>query len=489
MIAGKPDTDDDDHRSRPAPLVRPKSWPREHDAWRWNQRVSERYVNALLRIRSGTALPPSLRARILAMGLPEDIVKSTLQEIHQSSRWSLEWIETAQRFLGDYRRQVSASQRRDAAQARMLAGMCYHIAQLLPGPDQRTLDHCRGAASTLAGQALAELVPHARKLDIPWRNHQLPSILIPGPDRPEPSGLVVVFNGASTIKEELLRWLTPLARTGMALLLVDNPGTGESHHLGPPQADDDDLLDGMFDMLRDHPAIDPSRVGVMGIGIGGNVALRCLARDRRIAAGAAVTAPYDPGRWFAKASPLLKQEMGTLFGHQSASQTERAVALFSLQDIVPQINRPTLIVGAGRDLVVPPSESTRLVSALGAESTLAWYPGAAHSLYEELPAWTTDVANWFDAVLSHQDTQASDVSDRAELWRASLERKAVAEQEWDESAESARIIAADEILRDDSAVTGYRAGVDDEYSRAFDDDFAPIDRDSRTTQPDDHRST
>jgi hypothetical protein len=96
--------------------------------WRISRRLSRSYVNKMLRLRSGTVLPSTLQARIAAMGIPDDIMMETLREIRSLDQWSDTWIETAQRFLGDYRRQISGTQRADAAHARMLAGPCYPIA-------------------------------------------------------------------------------------------------------------------------------------------------------------------------------------------------------------------------------------------------------------------------------------------------------------------------------------------------------------------------
>jgi len=426
----------------PGQRTTPTSWRYQTDAWRWSKRLDQRYVTAGLRLRSGTVLPGSLQARILTMGIPVDIIVETLQEIRRLNDWTDAWIETAQRFLGDYRRQVSGNLRCDAAQARMMAGLCYHVAQLFPGPDPRTQEHCRATAATLVAQALPDITPHARNVSIPWRNHELSAILVPGPDSPEPSSLLVTINGASTIKEEVMRWSSPFDQLGIATLFIDSPGTGESRHLGPISPDHDDILNGVFEMLRSFPVVDPRRVGVLGISIGGNLAIRSLAYDRRIAAAIAVSPPYEPARWIEHSSPLHQSELReSLIGNDDGS-IEEIAASFSLHDIAPTVQRPTLILGGGRDLVVPPSESTLLASRLGALSTLDWYPGGGHVLYSELPAWTTDAAQWFHAVQADQSTRVDDRIQAAAGYRKALFNAPIP-VEWDESQESARLLAPD----------------------------------------------
>jgi alpha-beta hydrolase superfamily lysophospholipase len=465
----------------PTQSLRP--WSRETDAWRWARRLDQRYVNSLFRVRSATVIPASLRARIAAMGIPADITEETLREIRRLDQWANAWIETAQRFLGDYRRQISGSQRADAAQARMLAGYCYHIAQLAPGPDARTLEHSSATAAALVRQALPDVLPQARRIDVPWRTSTLPAILIPGPDTPEPSGLVVVLNGTSTTKEEHLRSVGAFVSAGLATLLLDVPGTGEARHLGPPASDQMDLLDGVFELLRGYHAIDARKVGVLGVSLGGNLALRCLAYDRRIAGAAMVTPPVDPARWIDHASPLIRDEMQRLFQTADADELRRIAASFSLEDVTAHIQRPTLILGAGRDMVVPPSESTRLASALGPLATLAWYANGGHALYGEIPAWTADAAYWFRAIQQHQSTRVDDIGRLSETWREALSELPPRDLDWDEDLETTRLLQPDEVdpqrrapsRRGPEPADGEGSSeleepepqLDDEYSRAF----------------------
>ena len=471
--------------ARPAPEPRTQTlrpWSREPDAWRWARRLDRRYVNTLFRLRSATVIPATFKARIRAMGIPADIMEETLREIRRLDQWANAWIETAQRFLGDYRRQISGSQRADAAQARMLAGYCYHIAQLVPGIDERTQEHCSATSAALVRQALPDVLPQARRIDIPWRNSALPAILIPGPDTPEPTGLVVVLNGTSTTKEEHLRWIGAITGAGLATLLLDMPGVGESRALGRPEADQMDLLDGVFDLLHGYHAIDARKVGVLGISLGGNLALRCLAYDRRIAGAAMVTPPYEPARWIDRVSPLIREEMQHLFKTDDADELRRIAESFSLQEVTAHIQRPTLILGAGRDTVVPPSESTRLAAALGPLSTLAWYPNGGHALYGEVPAWTADAAYWFRAVQQRQSTRVDDLGRLAESWREALNEVPERDVDWDEDLETTRLLRPDEVepsrraaqrREPEPAEEGSaeqdepEPQLDDEYSRAF----------------------
>jgi pimeloyl-ACP methyl ester carboxylesterase len=178
---------------------------------------------------------------------------------------------------------------------------------------------------------------------------------------------------------------------------MDSPGTGEASSLRVLPAEGDDVIDGVFEAFAGEPMLDLAQVSVVGVSLGGNQALRCAVRDRRILSVVAVTPPYDPARWLHRASPLLRDELGMVFAEDHRDPYAQAADL-SLHDVAPDVRSPVLIFGGGRDLVVPPSESQLLAARLGSLGTLSWYGGGGHCLYGYLREWTSDAATWIASV-------------------------------------------------------------------------------------------
>lgn len=394
----------DDSTSRrdhdaPDPVARASvpQWRYAPDAWRWVRRLDRRQARTFLRARSARGLPHGMRDRFVLMGIPADTLVTTLSAIRSPDRWSDAWIETAQRYLGEYRRQVSSRNPLEAAQARRLSALCYHAAQTFVLDDERTVRSCRAAAATLFSQAQPILFPHVRRVAIPWRASTLPGyFLVPG-KQTRAAGLVVILNGTSTSKEETFAWAPGFLRAGLAVLVMDSPGTGEATGLKVSPADADDVIDGVFEVFAGDPTIDLGQVSVVGVSLGGNQALRCAVRDRRILSVVAVTPPYDPARWLHRASPLLLGELGMVFGDDDRDPYEQAADL-SLHDVAVDARCPVLVFGGGRDLVVPPTESQLLAARLGSLGTLSWYAGGGHCLYGHLREWTSDAATWIASV-------------------------------------------------------------------------------------------
>jgi 2,6-dihydroxypseudooxynicotine hydrolase len=243
---------------------------------------------------------------------------------------------------------------------------------------------------------MARLMPHVRKVGVPWRASALPAYLAKPPLHHDRLPTVVLLNGATSTKEETLLWSDHFLERGLAVLALDWPGTGEAADGGPLSSQCDDVTDGIIAFAEADGDLDPARVALIGFSLGGAVAVRAAALDRRIDACVTVTAPYDARRWIDAVNPIVGHQLLSLAG-QSASLQDLA-ADFSLVEIVDRLRCPLLVFGAGRDLVVPPDESLHLSAAAGDLATLVWYPRGSHGLYDLVDDWTAVAADWLAAL-------------------------------------------------------------------------------------------
>jgi alpha-beta hydrolase superfamily lysophospholipase len=207
-----------------------------------------------------------------------------------------------------------------------------------------------------------------------------------------------LLNGTSTSKEETLLWSEAFLEHGLAVLALDWPGSGESSLHVAPTLDCDDLMDGIIAVMSGDPAIDATRIGLVGFSLGGAVAALVAASDRRVGAIVAVTPPFDPRPWFTRAQPLLRGHLAAIAGGEE--KLTKLTGEFVLPGIIGRVRCPVLVFGAGRDLIVPPEEAIRFCAAVGERGTLLWYPDGRHGLYEELSDWTTEAARWLNSALA-----------------------------------------------------------------------------------------
>jgi 2,6-dihydroxypseudooxynicotine hydrolase len=404
-----------DDRSQPAPVPdAPVTWRRADRAWRISARLTPRHVNWYLRLRSGRGLPGSFRARFLAMHLPPETVERALGDIRRLEDWLPVWNRAAQRFLAEARREDATGHWQQAATARRNAAMCYHVAHLITDDDPRTVRALRAAGVQAFSQAIQRLMPHTRRVGVPWRATNLPAYLAKPARNHDRLPTVVMLNGATTTKEETLLWSDNFLERGLAVLALDWPGTGEATDGGPLSSKCDDITDGIIAFAETDGDLDPNRVALVGFSLGGAVAVRAAAMDRRIDACVTVTAPYDARRWISAVNPIVGHQLLSLAG-RSASLQDLADD-FSLVDVANRLRCPLLVFGAGRDLVVPPDESLHLSAAASDLSTLVWYPHASHGLYDLIDDWTAVAADWLAALFhlpTTGDTRSTRVDDPA----------------------------------------------------------------------------
>jgi alpha-beta hydrolase superfamily lysophospholipase len=378
-----------------------------HTAWKIGRKLSQRDVDLILRF-APRCLLASTKPRLAGMGLPERAVDDALNRVRALAQWSPVWTWTAQRFLADGRQARAAGNILDEAAATRQAALAYAVAAWMPGAGAKELRTLRAAASGLFARSLPVIDPATEPIAIPWRTTTLPGYLVRPPDLEGRLPLVVLLNGMTTCKEEMLSWIEPLLWQGMAVLALDWPGTGEAALRAGPDPDCDDLADGVFSFVEADPALDLGRVAFVGVSLGATIATRIAAADRRVAAAVAVTPPFDARPWLPIAGPLLRFQLEAFADNGTSAEL---AAGFALTTIAERVRTPMLVLGAGRDLMVPPAEALRLASAVGASATLLWYAEGHHALFNLIPLWTADVASWLSSVFGPPSTRVDDEGD------------------------------------------------------------------------------
>lgn len=121
--------------------------------------------------------------------------------------------------------------------------------------------------------------------------------------------VVVYCNGLDSCKE-LLYWSRlpeALARRGISTLCVDQPGSGEALRLQglPVDPHSESWASKAVDWLETQPDVDPRRIGMTGISLGGHFAPRAVAYEPRFASGAVWGANHN---WAEVQQKRLKRE-------------------------------------------------------------------------------------------------------------------------------------------------------------------------------------
>ncbi|WP_092549603.1 alpha/beta hydrolase family protein [Herbiconiux ginsengi] len=179
---------------------------------------------------------------------------------------------------------LQAGHRATAAAWFRAAAACFRVAPVpLPDRDPRKIELYRKliASNGPAGELDDPPIEH---VEIPWSGAAVVGWLL-RPAGVEQPPTVIVMGGFDGWREEYHVGATYLVARGIAVLLMDGPGQGETRlfqslHMG---ADVTDAYGAMIDFIRADDRLS-SVVGIWGNSMGGFLAALAATRDPRIAA-------------------------------------------------------------------------------------------------------------------------------------------------------------------------------------------------------------
>ena len=198
------------------------------------------------------------------------------------------------------------------------------------------------------------------RVEIAYEGKSFPALYCrAGGDGPKP--VVVYCNGLDSSKE-LLYWSKlpqALARRGISTLCVDQPGTGEALRLQdlPATPYAERWASKAVDWLETQPDVDPTRIGMTGISLGGHYAPRATAFEPRFASGAVWGANHN---WAEVQQKRLRREgenpvphywahVMWVFGANDMEDFHAKTADMNLNGVMDKITVPFLVTHGEAD--------------------------------------------------------------------------------------------------------------------------------------------
>ena len=229
---------------------------------------------------------------------------------------------------------------------------------------------CFAKFVTLSGRACT-------RCEIAYQGTTLPALFVPAEDlKPgERAPCMVHFDGLDVNKEiiYLLGIAEALSLRGVSTLIVDNPGVGEALRLkglnNGPEAEKP--AGAAIDWLEKRADVDPKRIGIMALSLGGFHAPRVAAFEPRIAACVAWGAQYDWGETQrARAAnknsslpvPHYWDHVGWVFGVKGMEDIIAASSKISLRGILDRIRCPIIVIHGENDRQIPLAFAKRVVA-------------------------------------------------------------------------------------------------------------------------------
>jgi alpha-beta hydrolase superfamily lysophospholipase len=298
---------------------------------------------------------------------------------------------------------------RRSASARYLRAANYYLTgerQTPPGPAKtNSYQRALGAFSKAVGNMGRPL----ERVEIESPDGILPGYLIPARAQ-GPAPVVIFYNGFDVTKELLYGFVRDeFADRGIACLVIDTPGTGEPLRLrGVPSRPDYEVpTSAIVDYLVTRADLDPARIGLLGISLGGYYAPRGASFEHRIKACAAWGGVWDYGavwqhRWAtrSKTTSVPFWQLPWVMGTETMEDALERVKQWTLAEALPRLTQPLLIVHGEHDGAIPLSDAEKAFEAAGStDKELRVFNGAdggsEHCNADDPDPARQLIADWF----------------------------------------------------------------------------------------------
>jgi 2,6-dihydroxypseudooxynicotine hydrolase len=302
--------------------------------------------------------------RFIANGVDYNDFARVTATIDAWDSWCQRWCDAGAIHEGLGRTALAARHGRSAGAHLAQAAVYYHFAKFMFVQDLAQMRDAHQAAVRCLNHALPYLDPPGERVEIGFDGAVIAGILRrPAGQGPHP--LVVLIPGLDSAKEEFRPTEELFLARGLATLSVDGPGQGEAEYDLPIRGDWEVPGAAILDAAAALPGIDPARIGIWGVSLGGYYAARVASGDRRVRATIALCGPYCLGDIWDQLPELSRAAFTVRSKSQSDDQARLRAGELSMAGLAGQITAPLLIVAGQRDRIFPWQDAERLRAEAG----------------------------------------------------------------------------------------------------------------------------
>jgi dienelactone hydrolase len=218
------------------------------------------------------------------------------------------WVEMGDKLIGLADEDEAAGRGFSASDKLERASLYLLVAERMQGHGHpgRQETYARALDTFARSTRLGSI--NRERVEVPLASGTMPALYTRA-EGPGPHPVVVYCHGLDSCKE-LLYWSRlpeALAKRGISTLCVDQPGSGEALRLQnlPVDPHSENWASKAIDWLETQPDVDPKRIGMTGISLGGHFAPRAVAYEPRFASGACWGANHN---WAEVQQKRLKRE-------------------------------------------------------------------------------------------------------------------------------------------------------------------------------------
>jgi esterase FrsA len=322
-------------------------------------------------------------------GLKSDEAREALSNIHSLDRdeWAAAWSAIAERY--DKRAKAEeAAKNNDAAREDYMWAFKYYTAARWPVPNSTGKQKAYLNALAAFRNYGKYLDPPVEIIHVPFEGKEITGyIRLPKDVRPVP--LIFMINGTDSRKEDEVQGRDATFRSGIGVVAVDMPGTGES----PVKADvgAERMFSRVLDYLATRHDVDSKRIVAWGVSYGGHWAASLAYLEKARLRGAVVQGgpvdDYYSAEWQKKSLGTpeylfdLFAARAAIYGVESLDEFYAYGPRLSLknQGFLGKPSAPVLVLNGAQDSQVPISDLYLLMQS-GGSAKWSWVnPDGGHT--------------------------------------------------------------------------------------------------------------
>lgn len=209
--------------------------------------------------------------------------------------------------------------------------------------------------------------PRIESVEVSYEGTSLPALMVHAESKNARVPAMVFFDGFDVTKEiQYFRGIPDLVARGISCLIVDGPGNGEAIRFRglPLHHETERYGSAAYEYLAARNDIDPKRIGVIAISLGGYYAPRAASMEPRFACCVSWGAQWDYyATWKQRLERLQRAEAVSLsvasdhllwiFDVKTPGEAMKRLEGFRLDGVVQKMRCPFLIVHGEGDAQIP----------------------------------------------------------------------------------------------------------------------------------------
>jgi len=349
----------------------------------------------------------------------DQVGKRLAGHVGNAEHWHSSWQWMADKTLAFAGAEDAKGHALTAAEAYVRSAMYRFNSERFVHPDdpRKAESYAKLTGDYLKG--MSRLIPGMERVEVPYLDGaSLPAYWIPPKGGTAKGPVVVFFDGLDASKEATVLWGgLSLSARGIGVLCVDGPGQGEALRLRkiPSRPDYEVAGTAAYDFIVARPGVDPSRIGIQAMSMGGYYAPRIAAFEHRYAGCFAWGAHFDYHEIWVKRRKVLEAggtvsssaiwQLPWVLGTPDMDSAMKKCEAYTLAGVAEKIRMPIMITHGQDDNIVTVEMAHRLYAACGSKAkALKIFTvedgGSQHCVFDNLPMISNFMADWWMDLLA-----------------------------------------------------------------------------------------